>query len=1005
MSVLTLAALLLPTLAVYAALRRPWRSGDPPLSRAVAVCLSPSLGLGLASCVYFLLLLTKLRQPAAIRTDVAVWLSVLCVLAVDAWRRRALSPADIDQGDGTRAGESRPAAAPPAAATPAPTRNSTPDRRHGRTTDRVALAAAALGALVLLGVAARAFWLHAGLHPHGEWDAWAIWNLRARALLRGAPDWASIFSSQLAWSNVDYPLLLPLTVARLWAFEGAERTIVPAVVAFTFFASTVATVSVLVGQARGWVSGLLSGAALVAPYTYVFQGSCQCADVPLAQYVLVAVASGAMARQAGATGSLIAVAGTAAGLAAWTKNEGQVLLVLMLVSIVTWPRGERWRSWRWFGAGAAVPLGALLWFKLRLAPDNYLFTPGSLAGLVERLRDADRWTLIRAHLGTLVPSWGETPGGALLILGIVVLLTARVDRRALPRAAFGLAVLGVTASGYVFVYAITPLPLEWQILTSFPRLMVQLWPALVWTVFQVSAAGVAPRLEDRGPSAPVTPSGDRPIYQASVAASDHGGPPSAWRASTMGLVDLVTLGGGMAVVLAALLTRSWGIHVDEILYFGYAIGAPLGDALIVGNHFLIYAFNYGLYHALSWVLPPLAPLILPVFYALATVSVLWWLAIAMSGDTKSRRLAFALLLLSPFVLFNATQVMLETALVPLIGAVFASALILWHAGTSARRVAALGVLAALCVLTKATALPALALLTVGLWPLLGVRVWPLLAGAAAGAAINQAGLALLHAPSASYGGVGQLVASIRDLSIDRLLETVAVWAFFAGPLAFGAVWCWRERRDRLALSLLAAAALSAPAAILVQLSTDPALPFPRYAYPVIWVGVAAGGLACARSRSRWLAPVVLALHLPLSTALWPGVFPTMSLWPSIVVREAFQNGGTILSGAPVHGWVAMSGGERERLCVYLPRDSPGALQAEPWFSYVAKEVSFFDAAQTAEFRQCTGAKAVFDRRFDVDPCALDVCTPARYRIRSCLPQHIAFYAPRFGDVQTRVCLP
>ena len=50
----------------------------------------------------------------------------------------------------------------------------------------------------------------------------------------------------------------PSTVARLWAYERAEITLIPALVALIFFASTIATVSVLVGQARGWGSGLLS---------------------------------------------------------------------------------------------------------------------------------------------------------------------------------------------------------------------------------------------------------------------------------------------------------------------------------------------------------------------------------------------------------------------------------------------------------------------------------------------------------------------------------------------------------------------------------------------------------------------------------------------------------------------------------------------------------------------------------------------------------------------------
>jgi hypothetical protein len=215
--------------------------------------------------------------------------------------------------------------------------------------------------------------------------------------------------------------------------------------------------------------------------------------VPIAQFILIGVACGALARHVPDSRPLLAAAGAAAGLAAWTKNEGQAFFILLLIGITTWRKPGASRAWVWFGLGAAPPLTALLWFKLRIAPDNYLFAQGAVAGLVERLRDADRWTLIRTQLTEMAPAWGDVPGGALGLLAGVVALTARADARALQRCAFGLAAIGLMMIGYILVYAITPLPLLWQILTSFARLVTQLWPALVWTVFQISGAGIDDR--------------------------------------------------------------------------------------------------------------------------------------------------------------------------------------------------------------------------------------------------------------------------------------------------------------------------------------------------------------------------------------------------------------------------------------------------------------------------------------------------------------------------------
>ena len=58
--------------------------------------------------------------------------------------------------------------------------------------------------------------------PHGRWDAWLIWNMHARFLFRGGDHWRDAFASGLDWSHWDYPLLLPLSIARGWTYAGGE---------------------------------------------------------------------------------------------------------------------------------------------------------------------------------------------------------------------------------------------------------------------------------------------------------------------------------------------------------------------------------------------------------------------------------------------------------------------------------------------------------------------------------------------------------------------------------------------------------------------------------------------------------------------------------------------------------------------------------------------------------------------------------------------------------------
>ena len=84
-------------------------------------------------------------------------------------------------------------------------------------------------------------------NPYGDWDAWAIWNLRARFLYSGGNAWTDGFSNIIGWSHPDYPVLIPSLVARGWLYTRYEAQFVPALIAFMF---TFGTVALLIGGLR-----------------------------------------------------------------------------------------------------------------------------------------------------------------------------------------------------------------------------------------------------------------------------------------------------------------------------------------------------------------------------------------------------------------------------------------------------------------------------------------------------------------------------------------------------------------------------------------------------------------------------------------------------------------------------------------------------------------------------------------------------------------------------------
>jgi hypothetical protein len=325
--------------------------------------------------------------------------------------------------------------------------------------------------------------------PHGGWDAWAIWNLRARFLYRAGAEWRSAFSPHLDWSHPDYPLLLPLGVVRGWLYAGGESPLVPVTIAAL---ATLATAGILFGALRTTRSAptaALATTVLLAPPAFIAAGSAQYADVLVGAYVLGAFAvlhrydRGAMA-----SARLLVLAGALAAMAAWTKNEGWLFLAAFLaarVIAVSRRKGLRatFEEMLRLGAGAAPVLLVVAAFKLGLAPANDLVA-GQGGDTVARLAEGWRYgTIVAAAARQLVHPllWAGAP----VLLAAYALLVGRGRLPAGERTTLRTAVLGLSmvAVGFFLVYLVTPRDLPWQLATSLSRLIAQLWPASVFALF------------------------------------------------------------------------------------------------------------------------------------------------------------------------------------------------------------------------------------------------------------------------------------------------------------------------------------------------------------------------------------------------------------------------------------------------------------------------------------------------------------------------------------------
>src|SRR5260370_39679524 len=115
--------------------------------------------------------------------------------------------------------------------------------------------------------------------PHGDWDAWSIWNMRARFFVRGGQFCKDTFTSQLAWSHPDYPLLLPGIVAMLWTLAHTESTAAPIGVAFLFALGTAGILTSTLGILRGKAQAFIGGILLIWTVAVVVNAGNQYADI------------------------------------------------------------------------------------------------------------------------------------------------------------------------------------------------------------------------------------------------------------------------------------------------------------------------------------------------------------------------------------------------------------------------------------------------------------------------------------------------------------------------------------------------------------------------------------------------------------------------------------------------------------------------------------------------------------------------------------------------------
>ena len=359
---------------------------------------------------------------------------------------------------------------------------------------------------IILSLIAIISFVHRVLNdPHGSWDAWNIYNLGARFIYRGSAEWTSAFSNPYGWSLPDYPLLIQGNVARTWSYVGHETLMAPVLQAFLFTSATVILTVFSVSRLQSKNQGLIAGMVLLGTPFFIYNGSSLIADVPVGFYILATVVMYCLIDEGDKKKpGLVLLCGVMAGFAAWTKNEGLLLIISIYCArfiVITLKKGPGAfiKEAAIFTIGLTPVLIIIAYFKFQLASPNIVYLKDQLASpvtlifnqdfnvLLNSLTDISKYIMIGK---TFLIKFYELEKWMLIVFPVFILLMGRSDKkRNNPGIYTSLLILMIMICGYFTVFLVYPLDnLEWLLETTAKRLLLQILPSLIFVFFLIIAA-------------------------------------------------------------------------------------------------------------------------------------------------------------------------------------------------------------------------------------------------------------------------------------------------------------------------------------------------------------------------------------------------------------------------------------------------------------------------------------------------------------------------------------
>lgn len=300
----------------------------------------------------------------------------------------------------------------------------------------------------------------------GSWDAWSIWNLHAKFLT--GSNFFTMFSNDLIWTHLDYPLMLPSIIALLWKGFGIVA-IIPALVAYLFSALIPLSTFTSLHEKKLVIPAVLILLLYSVDVEFMLLAGQQYADTILSLSILLTFILYNHLQDDNDHKYEIAIMSFLATICGWIKNEGLLFFAVFTFFFVV-RNFKKLNILKFYFLGSCFPLIVIILFKVFCSPANDIVA-GQGSSTAQKLFDLSRYNITATYFWKLLMN-------SYPVFLLITVFSLVYNPKVVVSFQFG--VLITLLAGYFMVYIITPNELNWHLATSCTRLFHHIYPAFIY---------------------------------------------------------------------------------------------------------------------------------------------------------------------------------------------------------------------------------------------------------------------------------------------------------------------------------------------------------------------------------------------------------------------------------------------------------------------------------------------------------------------------------------------